>query len=80
MELAAENETAAHLEKVSAHWLRQTFAMTSLIMGQDLRTVAISLGHASVQTTMRNTEEDTFDQTDSWGRDTPDSVAQVCPR
>lgn len=74
---ADDNETAAHLDKVSAHWLRHTFAMTSLMLGQDLRTVATSLGHASVQTTMAYTEQDTFDQIDSWERETPGRVAQA---
>lgn len=74
---AGDLDAAEHLDRVSAHWLRHTFAMTSLMMGRDLRSVATSLGHASVNTTMAYTEQDALDQIHSWERDQPGSVAVV---
>jgi integrase/recombinase XerC len=77
---AGDHAGAAHLERVSAHWMRHTFALASLLAGQDIRTVATSLGHASVATTMVYTEQDTLDQIRSWENERPGSVAQVPPR
>lgn len=77
LEQAGDGATAAHLDRVSAHWLRHTFAMTSLLSGQDLRSVATSLGHASVDTTMGYTEQDAIDLIESWERETPGRVARA---
>lgn len=74
---AGDLEAAEHLGRVSAHWLRHSFALTSLMMGRDLRSVATSLGHASVNTTMAYTEQDALDQIHTWERDQPGSVAVV---
>ena len=77
LEQAGDGASAAHLNRVSAHWLRHTFAMTSLLSGQDLRSVATSLGHASVDTTMGYTEQDAIDLIESWERETPGRVARA---
>ena len=77
LQQADDQAAAEHLARVSAHWLRHTFAMTSLLTGQDIRTVATSLGHASVDTTMGYTEQDALDQIHSWESENPGSVAQV---
>ena len=77
LEQAGDGASAAHLDRVSAHWLRHTFAMTSLLSGQDLRSVATSLGHASVDTTMGYTEQDAIDLIESWERETPGRVARA---
>ena len=53
--------------------------MTSLLSGQDLRSVATSLGHASVDTTMGYTEQDAIDLIESWERETPGRVARAGP-
>ena len=79
LEQAGDGASAAHLARVSAHWLRHTFAMTSLLSGQDLRSVATSLGHASVDTTMGYTEQDAIDLIESWERETPGRVARAGP-
>ena len=79
LEQAGDGASAAHLDRVSAHWLRHTFAMTSLLSGQDLRSVATSLGHASVDTTMGYTEQDAIDLIESWERETPGRVARAGP-
>lgn len=79
LQQAGDGASAAHLERVSAHWLRHTFAMTSLLSGQDLRSVATSLGHASVDTTMGYTEQDAIDLIESWERETPGRVARAGP-
>lgn len=79
LEQAGDGASAAHLNRVSAHWLRHTFAMTSLLSGQDLRSVATSLGHASVDTTMGYTEQDAIDLIESWERETPGRVARASP-
>ena len=79
LEQAGDGASAAHLNRVSAHWLRHTFAMTSLLSGQDLRSVATSLGHASVDTTMGYTEQDAIDLIESWERETPGRVARAGP-
>lgn len=71
---------AEHMERVSAHWLRHTFAMAQLMQGRDLRTVATSLGHVSVNTTMVYTEQDALDQIRSWESGQPGSVATVVKR
>lgn len=62
---------------ISAHWLRHTFAMTSLSSGQDLRSVATSLGRASVDTTMDYTEQDAIDLIESCERETQGRVARA---
>jgi site-specific recombinase XerD len=77
LQQADDQAAAEHLARVSAHWLRHTFAMISLLTGQDIRTVATSLGHASVDTTMGYTEQDALDQIHSWESEKPGSVAQV---
>lgn len=77
LEQAGDPTAAAHLQRMSAHWLRHTFAMTSLMTGQDIRTVATSLGHASVDTTMGYTEQDALDQIQSWESENPGSVARA---
>lgn len=77
LEQAGDGASAAHLARVSAHWLRHTFAMTSLLLGQDLRSVATSLGHASVDTTMGYTEQNAIDLIESWERETPGRVARA---
>jgi integrase len=77
LEQAGDVDAAVHLERVSAHWLRHTFAMAQLMQGRDLRTVATSLGHASVNTTMAYTEQDALDQIRSWESERPGSVAVV---
>lgn len=77
LEEAGDVDAARHLERVSAHWLRHTFAMAQLMQGRDLRTVATSLGHASVNTTMAYTEQDALDQIRSWESERPGSVAVV---
>ena len=74
---AGDEASATHLDRVSAHWLRHTFAMSSLLSGQDLRSVATSLGHASVDTTMGYTEQDAIDLIESWERKTPGRVARA---
>ena len=79
LEQAGDAASAAHLDRVSAHWLRHTFAMTALLSGQDLRSVATSLGHASVDTTMGYTEQDAIDLIESWERETPGRVARAGP-
>jgi len=79
LQQAGDGASAAHLDRVSAHWLRHTFAMTSLLSGQDLRSVATSLGHASVDTTMGYTEQDAIDLIESWERETPGRVARAGP-
>lgn len=68
---------AARLERVSSHWLRHTFALSSLLWGQDIRMVSAALGHASVNTTMVYTEQDALDLIRSWEAETPGSVAQL---
>ena len=77
LEQADDKAAAIHLGKVSAHWLRHTFAMTQLLNGQDLRTVATSLGHKNVTTTMVYTEQDALDQIRRWEAERPGSVARV---
>jgi integrase len=77
LEQAGDMAAAAHLARVSAHWLRHTFAMAQLLKGQDLRTVATSLGHASVDTTMGYTEQDALDQIAAWEQENPGSVAKM---
>ena len=52
--------------------------MTSLLSGQDLRSVATSLGHGSVDTTMGYTEQDAIDLIESWERETLGRVAHAC--
>ena len=79
LEQAGDAASAAHLDRVSAHWLRHTFAMTALLSGQDLRSVATSLGHASVDTTMGYTEQDAIDLIESWERETLGRVARAGP-
>lgn len=69
--------TAQQLDRVSAHWMRHTFAKASLLAGQDIRVVAASLGHASVTTTMIYTEQDALDQIRSWEAERPGTVAQL---
>lgn len=77
LEQAGDADAAARLARVSAHWLRHTFAMAQLMDGRDLRTVATSLGHASVNTTMAYTEQDALDQIRGWESVRPGSVAVV---
>ena len=68
---------AQQLARVSAHWMRHTFAKAALLAGQDMRVVASALGHASVTTTMVYTEQDALDQIRSWEAEQPGTVAQV---
>jgi site-specific recombinase XerD len=77
LEQAGDVDAAGHLERVSAHWLRHTFAMAQLMQERDLRTVTTSLGHASVNTTMVYTEQDAIDQIRSWESERPCTVAVV---
>lgn len=68
---------ARQLERVSAHWMRHTFAKAALLAGQDMRMVAAALGHASVTTTMVYTEQDALDQIRAWEAEQPGVVAQI---
>ncbi|GGC23814.1 tyrosine-type recombinase/integrase [Pseudoduganella buxea] len=68
---------ADRLARASTHWLRHTFALRALLGGQDLRTVATALGHASVSTTMLYTEQEALDQINSWERNQPGRLARV---
>jgi integrase/recombinase XerC len=77
LERSGDAAAAAQLARVSAHWLRHTFAMAQLMEGRDLRTVATSLGHASVNTTMAYTEQDAIDQIRNWESERPGSVAMA---
>lgn len=72
---AGDLGAAKNLEKVSSHWLRHTFALAQIAQGRDMRTVASSLGHASIDTTMDYTEQDALDQIEVWERDSPGCVA-----
>ena len=74
---AGDAAGAEELDRVSAHWMRHTFAKAALLAGQDIRVVASALGHASVNTTMVYTEQDALDQIRSWEAEQPGKVAQL---
>jgi integrase/recombinase XerC len=77
LKLDGDHAGASQLSRVSAHWMRHTFAKAALLAGQDMRMVATALGHASVTTTMIYTEQDALDQIRSWEAEQPGKVAQV---
>lgn len=77
LKVDGDHAGASQLSRVSAHWMRHTFAKAALLAGQDMRMVATALGHASVTTTMIYTEQEALDQIRSWEAERPGSVAQV---
>lgn len=66
---------ASELRQASPHWLRHTFGKASLLAGHDIRSVAESLGHATLETTMIYTNQDALDLIQAYERANPGSVA-----
>ena len=77
-ELKAKGDIlAGELEHVSPHWLRHTFAKAVLNGGQNMREVAGHLGHSSMDTAMRYTEQDTRSLIEAWERSQPNLLATI---
>lgn len=72
---ASGDERSAELRKASPHWLRHTFAKATLLGGQDLRSVAGHLGHSSMNTAMRYSEQDALDLILAMEKSQPGSLA-----
>ncbi|WP_020655591.1 tyrosine-type recombinase/integrase [Massilia niastensis] len=68
-------EGASRLRDASSHWLRHTFAMATLLKGQEIRSVAALLGHSSVNTTMVYTGQQTLDLVRAFEEAEPHSLA-----
>ena len=68
---------AEELCRASPHWLRHTFGKAALLAGHDVRHVAASLGHASLETTMIYTNQEALDLIHAHERANPGSVAVV---
>lgn len=66
---------ATELRQASPHWLRHTFGKASLLAGHDIRNVAASMGHASLETTMTYTNQEALDLIQAYERANPGSVA-----
>jgi len=66
---------AEQLEAASPHWLRHTFGKASLLSGQNVRAIASALGHSSLETTMRYTEQDALDLIADVERAVPGTLA-----
>lgn len=79
LEQDGRNAEAAQLLSVSPHWLRHTFAKSLIVRGRDIRVVAESLGHASVNTTMAYTRQSALDQVREYGKDGNDDLAVQTP-
>ncbi|MFZ6774544.1 tyrosine-type recombinase/integrase [Undibacterium sp. SXout7W] len=72
---AKKDDRGAQLRQASPHWLRHTFAKASLLVGQDQRSVAAHLGHASIETVMLYSEQDVLDLIAAKERAQPGSLA-----
>ncbi|MEC4722776.1 tyrosine-type recombinase/integrase [Noviherbaspirillum sp. CPCC 100848] len=75
LEASGEQFAAEQLRAASPHWLRHTFGKASLLAGQNVRTVASALGHASLETTMIYTEQDALDLIDAVERSATGTLA-----
>jgi site-specific recombinase XerD len=68
---------AQSIVSVSPHWLRHTFAKAKILSGADIRVLATTLGHASVETTMVYTQQDALDQILEYERNQSGSIARM---
>ena len=72
---AVNPQGAVELRQASPHWLRPTFGKASLLAGHDIRNVAASMGHASLETTMTYTQQEALDLIQAYERANLGSVA-----
>ena len=72
---ATNPQGAMELRQASPHWLRHTFGKASLLAGHDMRNVAASMGHASLETTMTYTNQEALDLIQAYERANPGTVA-----
>lgn len=72
---ARNDKRGVLLREASPHWLRHTFAKATLLAGQEMRSVAGHLGHSSMNTVMRYSEQDVIDLITASERALPGSIA-----
>lgn len=77
---AAASHPSLADKRITAHVFRHSCAMSMLESGVDLSTIAIWLGHESVQTTHRYMVADIARKTDALSKVHPGSDSEVAPR
>ncbi len=70
-----QSDLAEQLIKASPHWLRHTFGKAKVQEGLGMRQLSSALGHASTETSMIYTEQETLDLIYAYEKANPNSVA-----